>query len=171
MFIIHFQQSIAKLKNAEDNLNSTETKKLLAEIEALKNKTAVNKAQAEEANVTANAASANATDAEKVSHSQGWSLYPDLQHDFTPVIRELPSDNTNNLCLHELLFLCFNHFQGLQEVIEQFKNLTERNKTRGANEEANERLNNLKMEAKNMAEDIKNKINQTEGMYMTKCFN
>ena len=65
-------------------------------------------------------------------------------------------------------FFCFDVitvlFQGLTELIEQFKNLTEKNRTQGANEVANERLNNIKTEAENMAKDIEDKLNQIEGM-------
>ncbi|XP_072529806.1 laminin subunit beta-4 [Salminus brasiliensis] len=109
------KQSTDKLKNAEDNLN-TPTKPLLDEIEALKNKNAMNQAQATEAKAAADAALVNATDASK----------------------------------------------DLQEVIEKFKNLTEKNKTQSTSGTAIERLNNIKMEAENMAKDIEDKIKQIE---------
>ncbi|XP_076863385.1 laminin subunit beta-4 [Brachyhypopomus gauderio] len=50
----------------------------------------------------------------------------------------------------------------LDEVAEQFKKLTDKNNTQIANDEANERLKNIKMEAENMAKDIENKISQIE---------
>ncbi|MCI4381845.1 hypothetical protein PGIGA_G00256690 [Pangasianodon gigas] len=58
-------QSATKLKNAEDNLNTPRAKKLQEEIEALKNKTEMNRAQALEAKTAADAALANVTDANK----------------------------------------------------------------------------------------------------------
>lgn len=55
------------LKNIEDKLNSTRAKKLLDEIEALKNKTEMNRAQGKEAKDAANAALTSAKDVDKVS--------------------------------------------------------------------------------------------------------
>lgn len=52
----------------------------------------------------------------------------------------------------------------LQKVIEQFKNLTEKNQTQSNNDEANERLNRIKMEAEKMAKDIENKLKQIEDL-------
>lgn len=63
----HSQQSTRKLKNAEDNLNMSQTKMLQEEIEALKNKTEINRAQTLEAKTIADAALVNVTDANKVS--------------------------------------------------------------------------------------------------------
>lgn len=48
-------------------MNSTRAKKLLDEIEALKNKTEMNRAQGKEAKDSANAALASAKDVDKVS--------------------------------------------------------------------------------------------------------
>ncbi|XP_060770777.1 laminin subunit beta-4 isoform X2 [Neoarius graeffei] len=58
-------KSDTKLKNAEDNLNMSRTKTLQEEIEALKNKTEMNRAQALEAKTAADAALANVTDTNK----------------------------------------------------------------------------------------------------------
>ncbi|XP_026876532.2 laminin subunit beta-4 [Electrophorus electricus] len=109
-------QSIAKINNVEDELNTTHAKMLLQKIEALKNKTELNRAQALAANTDAGAALGNATGASK----------------------------------------------DLEEVAEQFKKLTDKNTTKSANDEANERLKNIKMEAENMAKDVENKISQIE---------
>ncbi|XP_066523971.1 laminin subunit beta-4 [Hoplias malabaricus] len=111
-------QSADKLKNTEDNLSTTETNQLLDEIEALKNKTAMNQAQAAQAKAAADAALADATDASK----------------------------------------------DLMDAMEQFKNLTEKNQTQGANDAANERLNNIKLEAENLAKDIEDKLSQIEDL-------
>ncbi|CAB1313509.1 unnamed protein product, partial [Coregonus sp. 'balchen'] len=54
-----------KLNNIETNLNSTRTPEMLEEIEALKNKTEMNREQAEQAKADADAALGTATDAEK----------------------------------------------------------------------------------------------------------
>lgn len=54
-----------KLKNIEDHLNSTRAKKLLDEIEALKNKTEMNRAQGKEAKDAADAALNSANDTGK----------------------------------------------------------------------------------------------------------
>uniref|UniRef100_A0A4W4F1K0 Laminin subunit beta-1 n=1 Tax=Electrophorus electricus TaxID=8005 RepID=A0A4W4F1K0_ELEEL len=104
---------IAKINNVEDELNTTHAKMLLQKIEALKNKTELNRAQALAANTDAGAALGNATG-------------------------------------------------DLEEVAEQFKKLTDKNTTKSANDEANERLKNIKMEAENMAKDVENKISQIE---------
>lgn len=63
----HSQQSAMKLKNAEDNLNMPWNKTLQEEIEALKNKTEMNRAQALEAKTANSAATADLLDANKVS--------------------------------------------------------------------------------------------------------
>ncbi|KAM9497011.1 laminin subunit beta-4 [Clarias gariepinus] len=58
-------QSTTKLNNAEENLDTPRPKTLQKEIEALKNKTEMNRAQALEAKTAADAALANVTDANK----------------------------------------------------------------------------------------------------------
>lgn len=63
----HSQQIDTKLKNAEDNLNMSNSKRLQEEIEALKNKIEMNRAQALDAKTAADAAFGNVTDANKVS--------------------------------------------------------------------------------------------------------
>ncbi|XP_062856618.1 laminin subunit beta-4-like [Trichomycterus rosablanca] len=58
-------ESLPKLANAEENLSPTPAKKLQEEIEALKDKTEMNRAQALDAKKAAGAALVNATDAKK----------------------------------------------------------------------------------------------------------
>ncbi|KAI4872139.1 hypothetical protein NFI96_031073 [Prochilodus magdalenae] len=50
----------------------------------------------------------------------------------------------------------------LEDAIEQFRNLTEKRRNQASNKEANERLNNIKTEAENMAKDIEDKLKQIE---------
>lgn len=64
---VFLHQSLTKLANAVDSLSPTPAKKLQEEIEALKTKTEMNRAQALDAKDTADAALVDATDAKKVN--------------------------------------------------------------------------------------------------------
>lgn len=68
-FFIDFNQTEPKLENIMDSLNSTLTKELLDEIEALKDKTEMNRVQGKEAKDAADASLNSAEDANKVSQT------------------------------------------------------------------------------------------------------
>ncbi|ROL46627.1 Laminin subunit beta-4 [Anabarilius grahami] len=105
-----------KLKNIEDNLDSTRAKKLLDEIEVLKNKTEMNRAQGKEAKDAANAALTSAKDVDK----------------------------------------------DLEELKEQFEKLKLNSTNQIVNEEANERLKNITMEAETLAKYVEDKMKNIE---------
>ncbi|TRY81696.1 hypothetical protein DNTS_026007 [Danionella cerebrum] len=139
-----------KLKHIEDNLNSTRAKEMLEEIEALKNKTEMNRAQAKEAKDAADAALADAKDVD--------NDFEELKKQFEKLKQNNTKQNFSDDAGERLKNITMEAETLAKYVEDKMKEIEDlEKKILEGNEKKEKRMNDLE-ELQQEAEDLKNFI-------------